>query len=162
MVLLTKQRPLNVFSLASQQCCSNELTTILLLGCQLCALGCSEHSFVYSSPTTTTPRFPGALQVRILEDKNGVVLHGLEEVHVKSATDIFQLLDQGSAKRRTAETLLNKQSSRSHSVFTVTVSIRWGRRELAGCQIKCAWGGGHLVPELMQSQALHNGSAGSG
>ena len=31
---------------------------------------------------------------------------------------------QGSAKRRTAETLLNKQSSRSHSVFVVTVSVR--------------------------------------
>ena len=35
-----------------------------------------------------------AAQVRILEDKAGVVLHGLEEVHVKSASDIFQLLDQ--------------------------------------------------------------------
>ena len=69
---------------------------------------------------------PGQAQVRILEDRSGVVLHGLEEVHVKSANDIFQLLDQGSAKRRTAETLLNKQSSRSHSVFTVTVSIRCG------------------------------------
>lgn len=33
-------------------------------------------------------------QVRILEDRGGVVLHGLEEVHVKSAKDIFQLLDQ--------------------------------------------------------------------
>ena len=31
---------------------------------------------------------------------------------------------QGSAKRRTAETLLNKQSSRSHSVFIVSVSVR--------------------------------------
>jgi len=41
---------------------------------------------------------------------------------VKNKTDIYALLDRGSAKRRTAETLLNKQSSRSHSVFCITVS----------------------------------------
>ena len=40
---------------------------------------------------------------------------------MKSKLDIYALLDRGSAKRRTAETLLNKQSSRSHSVFCVTV-----------------------------------------
>ena len=52
------------------------------------------------------------------------VLHsfqGLEENVVRSARDIYALLDRGSAKRRTAETLLNKQSSRSHSVFCITV-----------------------------------------
>ena len=41
---------------------------------------------------------------------------------MKNRTDIYALLDRGSAKRRTAETLLNKQSSRSHSVFCITVS----------------------------------------
>ena len=45
---------------------------------------------------------------------------GLEEIIVRGARDIYALLDRGSAKRRTAETLLNKQSSRSHSVFCVT------------------------------------------
>ena len=34
---------------------------------------------------------------------------------VRTSEEIFALLEQGSAKRRTAETLLNKQSSRSHS-----------------------------------------------
>ena len=43
---------------------------------------------------------------------------------MKSSVDIFALLDRGSAKRRTAETQLNKQSSRSHSVFCVTVHMR--------------------------------------
>ena len=42
---------------------------------------------------------------------------------MKNKTDIYALLDRGSAKRRTAETLLNKQSSRSHSVFCITVSL---------------------------------------
>ena len=49
-------------------------------------------------------------------------MQGLEEIIVKNKTDIYALLDRGSAKRRTAETLLNKQSSRSHSVFCITVS----------------------------------------
>ena len=49
---------------------------------------------------------------------------GLEEIIVKSSADIYTLLDRGSAKRRTAETLLNKQSSRSHSVFCITVHMR--------------------------------------
>ena len=48
-------------------------------------------------------------------------MQGLEEIIVKNKVDIYALLDRGSAKRRTAETLLNKQSSRSHSVFCVTV-----------------------------------------
>jgi kinesin family protein 11 len=63
-------------------------------------------------------------KVRILEDRSGVVLQGLEEPHVKTSADIFGLLETGNARRRTAETLLNKQSSRSHSVFVVTVSVR--------------------------------------
>ncbi len=54
-------------------------------------------------------------QVRIMEDRSGVVLAGIEESIVKNSKEIFALLEQGSAKRRTAETLLNKQSSRSHS-----------------------------------------------
>jgi kinesin family protein 11 len=67
---------------------------------------------------------PSDPKVRILEDRSGVVMQGLEEPHVKTAGDIFTLLGTGNARRRTAETLLNKQSSRSHSVFIVTVSVR--------------------------------------
>ncbi|KAK9822824.1 hypothetical protein WJX81_005423 [Elliptochloris bilobata] len=63
-------------------------------------------------------------KLRMLEDRGGVVVQGLEEIIVRGARDIYALLDRGSAKRRTAETLLNKQSSRSHSVFCVTVHMR--------------------------------------
>ena len=63
-------------------------------------------------------------KLRMLEDKSGVNVQGLEEIIVKSSADIYTLLDRGSAKRRTAETLLNKQSSRSHSVFCITVHMR--------------------------------------
>ncbi|KAF3773191.1 putative kinesin-related protein [Nymphaea thermarum] len=47
----------------------------------------------------------------LMEDgKGGVLVRGLEEEIVTSASEIFSLLERGSAKRRTAETLLNKQS----------------------------------------------------
>lgn len=47
----------------------------------------------------------------LMEDgKGGVLVRGLEEEIVTSANEIFTLLERGSAKRQTAETLLNKQS----------------------------------------------------
>jgi kinesin family protein 11 len=49
--------------------------------------------------------------IALMEDgKGGVLVRGLEEEIVYSATEIYSLLERGSAKRRTAETLLNKQS----------------------------------------------------
>ncbi|KAK8553977.1 hypothetical protein V6N13_072899 [Hibiscus sabdariffa] len=64
-------------------------------------------------------------QLPLMEDgKGGVLVRGLEEEIVTSASEIFTLLERGSAKRRTAETLLNKQSSRSHSLFTITIHIK--------------------------------------
>ncbi|KAK7337255.1 hypothetical protein VNO77_17820 [Canavalia gladiata] len=64
-------------------------------------------------------------QLPLMEDgKGGVLVRGLEEGIVTSANEIFTLLERGSAKRRTAETLLNKQSSRSHSLFSITIHIK--------------------------------------
>ncbi|KAJ8899611.1 hypothetical protein K2173_018585 [Erythroxylum novogranatense] len=64
-------------------------------------------------------------QLPLMEDgKGGVLVRGLEEEIVTSASEIFILLERGSAKRRTAETLLNKQSSRSHSLFSITMHIK--------------------------------------
>ncbi|KAG8376745.1 hypothetical protein BUALT_Bualt09G0095700 [Buddleja alternifolia] len=64
-------------------------------------------------------------QLPLMEDgKGGVLVRGLEEEIVRSASEIFTLLERGSAKRRTAETLLNKQSSRSHSLFCITIHMK--------------------------------------
>ena len=61
----------------------------------------------------------------LMEDgKGGVAVKGLEEVSVPNPETIFVHIRRGSAKRRTAETLMNKQSSRSHSVFSVTVHTK--------------------------------------
>uniref|UniRef100_A0A2P2MQ40 Kinesin-like protein n=1 Tax=Rhizophora mucronata TaxID=61149 RepID=A0A2P2MQ40_RHIMU len=63
--------------------------------------------------------------IALMEDgKGSVFVRGLEEEIVCTANEIYQILEKGSAKRRTAETLLNKQSSRSHSIFSITIHIK--------------------------------------
>ena len=49
------------------------------------------------------------------------MIHGLVEWPVHSEDEVYSILEHGRAKRQTAATLLNTRSSRSHSVFTVTV-----------------------------------------
>ncbi|WJX11811.1 Kinesin-like protein KIN-5B, variant 2 [Trifolium repens] len=75
--------------------------------------------------------------VALMEDgKGSVLLRGLEEESVYCVNEIYALLERGSSKRRTAETLLNKRSSRSHSVFTITVYVKEtviGDEELIKC-----------------------------
>ncbi|CAI9287932.1 unnamed protein product [Lactuca saligna] len=63
--------------------------------------------------------------IALMEDgKGGVLVRGLEEEIVSTADEIYRILEKGSAKRRTAETLMNKQSSRSHSIFSITIHIK--------------------------------------
>ncbi|KAG1657315.1 hypothetical protein FOA52_008043 [Chlamydomonas sp. UWO 241] len=66
----------------------------------------------------------GLEELRLLEDRAGTVVNGLEEVIVRSAAEIYAVLDKGTAKRRTAATLLNQRSSRSHSIFTITIHLK--------------------------------------
>ena len=44
------------------------------------------------------------------------------QVHTKS--QVYSILERGSEKRKTAETMMNAHSSRSHTVFTVTVHVK--------------------------------------
>ncbi|KAE8711196.1 kinesin-like protein [Hibiscus syriacus] len=75
-----------------------------------------------------TPKFiddKSKKPIALMEDgKGGVFVRGLEEELVTTANEIYKILEKGSAKRRTAETLLNKQSSRSHSIFSITIHIK--------------------------------------
>lgn len=49
--------------------------------------------------------------VCLMEDGRGcVIIRGLEEEVVYSANDIYNLMERGAAKKRTADTLLNKRS----------------------------------------------------
>ncbi|CAD6904987.1 unnamed protein product [Tilletia controversa] len=61
--------------------------------------------------------------MRIYDDAKGrgVVIQGLEEVPMTSAEAGLEILRRGSSKRHIAATNCNSQSSRSHSVFTLTI-----------------------------------------
>ncbi|RLN17324.1 hypothetical protein C2845_PM02G29910 [Panicum miliaceum] len=85
-------------------------------------------------------RFPEDRQKRhitLMEDgKGGAVIRGLQEIVVYSPRDIYSLLERGSARRRTADTALNKQSSRSHAVFSINIHVKEttvGNEELMKC-----------------------------
>nr|XP_017256016.1 PREDICTED: kinesin-like protein KIN-5D isoform X2 [Daucus carota subsp. sativus] len=63
--------------------------------------------------------------VALMEYGNGAVfVKGIEEEVVYTADEIFNILEKGTAKMCTAETLVNKQSNRSHALFTVTIHIK--------------------------------------
>ncbi|CAG0883934.1 unnamed protein product [Cyprideis torosa] len=76
-----------------------------------------------SSPDDTT-------KLKIFEDtrrsagQQNVIIQGLEEMLVNSKEDVYPLLRKGSQKRQTAATLMNAHSSRSHTVFFITVEGR--------------------------------------
>ena len=58
----------------------------------------------------------------------------MEEVQVHTKAQVYSILERGSEKRRTAETLMNASSSRSHTVFTVTVHIKEAMLEEEVCE----------------------------
>ncbi|KAI9015182.1 P-loop containing nucleoside triphosphate hydrolase protein [Gaertneriomyces semiglobifer] len=68
-----------------------------------------------------------ARKLRIYEDynkKGSVVIQGIEETLVKNAQDVISVLQRGSNKRQIAATNMNETSSRSHSIFCITVHIK--------------------------------------
>jgi kinesin family protein 11 len=52
------------------------------------------------------------------------MVQGMEECHLKSAVQGITMLREGSHKRQVAATKCNDLSSRSHTVFTITVYIK--------------------------------------
>uniref|UniRef100_A0A336LMR6 CSON012993 protein n=1 Tax=Culicoides sonorensis TaxID=179676 RepID=A0A336LMR6_CULSO len=67
------------------------------------------------------------VKIRIFDDstkKGSIIVQGLEEIPVHSKDDVYKLLAKGQERRRTASTLMNAQSSRSHTVFSILVHIK--------------------------------------
>lgn len=52
------------------------------------------------------------------------IVQGMEESHIKNASEGIQRLQEGSRKRQVAATKCNDLSSRSHTVFTITVYVK--------------------------------------
>ena len=67
----------------------------------------------------------GNKPLRLCEDVNkGVVCQNLEEVTVMGADHVLDILKKGIKQRATAATNCNKNSSRSHSIFTLKIMIK--------------------------------------
>jgi len=61
------------------------------------------------------------------------MLQGVEEFHITSASEGLQLLQAGNCKRQIAATKYNDFSSRSHTIFAVTVKQTTGTGEEVIC-----------------------------
>ncbi|KAI0078121.1 kinesin-domain-containing protein [Panus rudis PR-1116 ss-1] len=65
----------------------------------------------------------GRRDVQIREDKQGhIIWEGLREVSVKNPNEVMNLIRKGTSIRRTNETDMNAQSSRSHAIFSLTLT----------------------------------------
>ena len=58
-------------------------------------------------------------KLEIMEGKDGVICCGLTELQVKSPADVLEVMKKAQQFRKIGETKMNKQSSRSHCVFTL-------------------------------------------
>jgi len=61
-------------------------------------------------------------KVEIMEGKDGICCRGQVQVVVNSADDVLQLMRKAQDSRMIGETKMNKQSSRSHCIFTLQVN----------------------------------------
>ncbi|XP_057966007.1 kinesin-like protein KIN-12F [Malania oleifera] len=69
---------------------------------------------------------PSSTNLLLREDiKKGVYVENLSEIEVWTVSDILRLLAQGSSNRKVAATNMNRESSRSHSVFTCVIESKW-------------------------------------
>ncbi|RXM32331.1 Kinesin-like protein KIF27 [Acipenser ruthenus] len=68
--------------------------------------------------------------MHIREDEKGnTVIVGAKESLVKTADEVISLLESGNAARHTGTTQMNEHSSRSHTVFTITVGQEGSKSE---------------------------------
>ncbi|KAI5821176.1 P-loop containing nucleoside triphosphate hydrolase protein [Pyronema omphalodes] len=57
------------------------------------------------------------------EEKNrGVYVKGLLEVYVSSVEEVYEVMRRGGSARAVAATNMNQESSRSHSIFVITIN----------------------------------------
>ncbi|KAJ3122303.1 Kinesin-like protein kif3b [Physocladia obscura] len=77
----------------------------------------------HSTSTTNNPRNNGHSSSLELKEhpETGVYVKDLSAYVVKSVAEMEQLMNVGNAARSVGATLMNETSSRSHSIFTITV-----------------------------------------
>ncbi|GAA6008802.1 hypothetical protein JCM10207_001729 [Rhodosporidiobolus poonsookiae] len=59
------------------------------------------------------------------EDKaRGVYVKGLSDFYVSNSAEVYEIMRQGGNARAVSSTNMNAESSRSHSIFVITVQVR--------------------------------------
>ncbi|KAI9870580.1 MAG: Kinesin heavy chain, partial [Pleopsidium flavum] len=56
------------------------------------------------------------------EKSRGVYVKGLLEIYVSSVQEVYEVMRRGGAARAVAATNMNQESSRSHSIFVITIT----------------------------------------
>ena len=56
------------------------------------------------------------------EKSRGVYVKGLLEIYVSSEQEVYEVMRRGGNSRATAATNMNQESSRSHSIFVITIT----------------------------------------
>ena len=64
---------------------------------------------------------PSDTDLKIRQSATGVYVEGLSERPVESQEDVIQAMTEGNANRTVGKTEMNSQSSRSHSILSVSV-----------------------------------------
>lgn len=71
---------------------------------------------------STKPRDQCVVDIR--EDAKSIIIPGLTEQLVSSSSEALEYLIKGSQGRATSSTNMNTQSSRSHAIFTINISMQ--------------------------------------
>jgi kinesin family member 5 len=67
---------------------------------------------------------PSKDNLKIQEDKqSGVYIHDVTEFYIEREAQVLDVMKQGNINRSVAATLMNAESSRSHSIFILTVQM---------------------------------------
>ena len=61
-------------------------------------------------------------KLEIMNGKSGTFCRGLSEKEVHSASDVLELMQRAQHLRKIGETKMNKESSRSHCVFSIIIN----------------------------------------
>ena len=93
-----------------------------------------------------------------LDEKKGVFVEGLTEAAVTSAEETYDVFTRGSHNRRVGQTEMNRESSRSHAVFTVSLESR--RRPFKGAAVQKRSALLHLVDLAGSERQKSTDSAG--
>ena len=97
--------------------------------------------------------------VTVRKGKHGMYLDGAQEVAVRSAAEVEQVMAAGNASRATASTNANAQSSRSHSVLMIRLEGAEVGADSAQQRRTPQWHGKLVMVDLAGSERLSKTAA---